>query len=218
MSQLIACKNRHGIFFATDSKAVDIDTSGNIVEYSVSRLLSLTDHTAILSGGAAAGESMARALKSFVAEENINDVDAVYNAALPFLASEYTEYMRKSCEVQPLDPVHHVHFILAGRSTRDPKNTYKMYFLWTKKKLPQLDGDEITAAFSVPRMIRLEYQLSQMVANNSGVGKIQEVIHEGMVSQAKKNEEIGGPFNYAIISNEGIKVTNGLGDAMRSPS
>ena len=209
MSQLIACKNQHGIVLATDSKAVDIDTSGNLVEYSVSRLLTLTDHTVILSGGAAAGESMAKALKAFIAEENINDVDAVYNAALPFLASEYTEYMRKACEVQPLDPVHHVHFILAGRSTRDPNNPFKMYFLWTKKKLPQLDGDEITAAFSVPRMIRLEYRLSQMVAENNDIGKIQEAIHEGMISQAKNNEEIDGPFTYAIISEDGVNITDG---------
>jgi hypothetical protein len=209
MSQLIACKNQQGIVLATDSKAVDIDATGNLVEYSVKRLLTLTDHTVILSGGAAAGEGMAQALKGFIAEENINDVDAVYNAALPFLASEYTEFMRKACEAQPLDPVHHVHFILAGRSMRDPKNPFKMYFLWTKKKLPQLDGDEITAAFSVPRMIRLEYRLSQMVAENNDIGKIQDVIHEGMISQAKNNEEIDGPFTFAIISNAGIHITDG---------
>jgi hypothetical protein len=209
MSQLIACKNQHGIVLAADSKAVDIDASGKIMEYSVSRLLRLTDHTAILSGGAAAGENMAKALRGFVAEENMNDVDAVYNAALPFLASEYTEYMRKACEVQPLDPVHHVHFILAGRSTRDPKNLFKMYFLWTKKKLPQLDGDEITTAFSVPRMIRLEYRLSQMAVDNADIDRLLAVIQEGMALQAENNEEIGGPFHYAVVTHKGIKITEG---------
>lgn len=207
MSQLIACKNQHGIVLATDSKAIDVDASGKIMEYSISRLLPLSDHTAILSGGAAAGESMAKALKGFIAEENLADVDAVYNAALPFLASEYSEFMRKTCEIQPLDPVHHVHFILAGRSARDPQKPFKMYFLWTKRKLPQLDGDEITAAFTVPRIIRLEYKLSQLAAENVGIGRMQEVIHDGMTSQAEKNEEVCGPFQYAVITKEGIKIT-----------
>ena len=207
MSQLIACKNRHGIVLATDSKAIDVDASGKIMEYSISRLLPLNDHTAILAGGAAAGESMAKALKGFIADENLADVDAVYNAALPFLASEYTDFMSKTCEIQPLDPVHQVHFILAGRSVRDPQKPFKMYFLWTKKKLPQLDGDEITAAFTVPRIIRLEYKLSQMVAENAGIDKMQDVIRDGMALQAEKNEEVCGPFHYAVITKEGIKIT-----------
>ena len=209
MSQLIACKNRHGIVLAADSKAIDIDASGKIREFTVARLTSLTDQTAILSGGAAAGENMTKALQAVVAEENLSDVEAVYNAALPFLASEYAEFMRKSCELQPLDPVHYVHFILAGFSKRDPQNPFKMYFLWTKKKLPQLDGDEITTAFTVPRMIRLEYQLSRMAADDADIDGIREVVREGMKAQAEKHEEIGGPFVYAAITKEGIQITEG---------
>lgn len=209
MSQLIACKNKLGIVLAADSKAIDVDASGKMIEFSIARLVPLTDHTVILSGGAAAGESMARSLKDFVAEEDLGDVDAVYNAALPFLASEYTEFMRKACKIKPLDPAHHVHFILAGRSIRDPKSPFKTYFLWTKKKLPQLDGDEIGAAFTVPRVIRLEYKLSRIAAENADIDEMQEAIRDGMVSQAEKNDDIGGPFVYATITKEGIRITEG---------
>ena len=84
-----------------------------------------------------------------------------------------------------------------------------MYFLWTKKKRPQLDGDEISVAFTVPRMIRLEYILSQMTLGNSGLTRIQEVIAEAMTSQAGRNEEVGGPFQYAVITQDGIRIIEG---------
>jgi 20S proteasome alpha/beta subunit len=207
MSQLIACKHKSGIVLAADSKAVDVDASGNVVEYSISRLTPLTDHTVILCGGAAVGESMAKALKAFVAEEKLDDVEAVFNSALPFLASEYSEAMRKACTVQPLDPVHQVHFIIAGHSTRDPQNPFKTYFLWTKRKLPQLDGDEIIAAFTVPRVIRLEHRLSRLASENAESERLEALIREAMPALAEKNEEVGGPFVYAVISRQGLKMT-----------
>ena len=206
MSQLIACKNQRGIVLAADSKAIDIDAAGNITEFTISRLFPLTHHSVILSGGAAAGENMARSLKNFVAEEDFGDVDEVYSAALPFLASEYTEFMRKACEIQQLEPAHHVYFILAGRSAQDPENPYKMYFLWTKNKRPQLDGDEISVVFTVPRVFRLEYKLSRIAAENTDITGMQAAVLDGMASQAERNEEVGGPFQYAVITQDGINI------------
>ena len=191
---------------AADSKAIDIDAAGNIMEFTISRLLQLTDQSVILSGGAAAGESMARSLKNFISDEKFGDIDEVYSAALPFLVSEYTEFMRKACENQPLAPTHHVHFILAGRSTGDPGNPFKMYFLWTKNKRLQLDGDEIHTVFTVPRVIRLEVKLSQFAVKNTDVAKMQEAVLEGMISQTARNDEVGGPFQYAVITPERIDI------------
>ena len=135
MSQLIACKNQKGIVLAADAKALDFDTAGNVHEYTVERLVQLNDTTAVLAGGAVAGTHMAEGLKRFVVEEKLSDVEAVYDAALPFLASEYEQFMRKSCEFMPLDPVHHVHFVIAGRKDNDRHNPFRLYFLWTKRKL-----------------------------------------------------------------------------------
>ncbi len=207
MSQLIACKSQHGILLAADSKAFDVDAYGTIMEYNVSRLLQLTDNSVLLSGGAAAGAAMARAFKGFVSGESLDDVDAIYEAALPFLASEYTEFMRKSCEVQPLDPMHHVHFILAGRSRSDQRNPYKMYFLWTKKKLPQLAGEEISDAFAVPRIIRLEYQLSRLAADGGDLDSLQKLIREGFQSRMDNDDEVGGPVVFSAITADGLSIS-----------
>lgn len=69
MSQLIACQDAHGIVLATDSKAIDFDLSGKMVYLEVDRLVPLSQHTAILAGGAPEGVQMCHALRSFIAEE-----------------------------------------------------------------------------------------------------------------------------------------------------
>ena len=205
MSQLIAVKNANGIVVAADSKALDSDTSGNITEYSINRLINLSDRTAILSGGGLAGEHMCRALKEFIAEERLRDIEAVYTAALPFLASEYQQFMRKSCEVIPFDPIHQFHFILAGYSSKNVRNPFQLYLFWTKKKLPQLDGDEITAAFSVPRLIRLEHSLNQMARSDEALEKVYAEVRAGMERQAQIQEDVAGPMAYAVITRDGFE-------------
>ena len=205
MSQLIAVKNANGIVVAADSKALDFDTSGNITEYSINRLIKLSDRSAILAGGAGAGENMCRALKEFIAEERLRDIEAVYTAALPFLASEYQQFMHKACEVLPFEPIHHIHFILAGYSGKNKRNPFQLYLFWTKKKRPQLDGDEISAAFSVPRLIRLEHSLNQMAQNNASLEQVYTEVRSGMERQAQIQEDVAGPMAYAVITRDGFQ-------------
>ena len=205
MSQLIAVKNANGIVMAADSKALDSDTFGNITEYSINRMIKLSGRTAILTGGAVAGENMCRALKEFISEERLLDIDAVYTAALPFLASEYQQFMRKLCEVSPVDPIHQIHFILAGYSGKNIRNPFQLYLLWTKKKRPQLDGDEITAAFSVPRLIRLEHSLNKLAHSNAPLEEVYVEVRLGMEKQAEIQEDVAGPMAYAVITRDGFQ-------------
>jgi hypothetical protein len=205
MSQLIVCRNQNGIVLAADSKALDFDAAGHVHEYTVERLVQLNETTAVLAGGAVAGAHMADALRRFVAEEKLTGVEDVYNAALPFLASEYERFMRKSCEFMPLDPGHHVHFIIAGRMENDPQNPFHLYFLWTKRKLPQLDGDEIGAAFAVPRLLRVEYRLSRMASENAPLDRVLSEVSLALERQTEAQEDVAGPFAYAVIDESGFR-------------
>jgi len=99
MSQLIACQNVNGIVLAADSKAVDFDPSGKIIELKVDRLVQISQHTAILTGGVADGVEMCHSLRNFIKEEGLDDIQEVYGASLPFLSTEFERFMRKRCEV-----------------------------------------------------------------------------------------------------------------------
>jgi hypothetical protein len=205
MSQLIACKTKNGIVFGADGKGVDVDANGNLIELKVERLHQLSDYAAILNGGAASGELMCHALKRFVSEEDLRYVDDIYNAALPFLATEYERFMRKTCEIHPIDPIHQVSFILGGYTAKDAQNPYHLYLVWTKRKLPLLDSDEISTSFSVPRIIKLEHRLHQLATQHAEMDQVMTVVRQELEKLAKLNEEISEPLTYGFITQDGFK-------------
>ncbi len=143
----------------------------------VNRLLPLTSHCALLTAGAAEGIEMGNALKQFIQGEGLKDVQDLYGAALAFLSTEYERFMRKKCELLPIDPIHQVSFILAGKTEKDSAMPFRLYFLWTKKKLPQLDGDEISFAFSLPRRMGLEFQLNKICKEKGPLREILEKVN-----------------------------------------
>jgi hypothetical protein len=206
MSQLVVCRNTHGIVLAADSLALDFGETGTMVAAKTERFLTLADQAAILTGGAAEGTGMCRALKRFITEEGLRNIEDIYRAALPFLASEYELFMRKKCRVLPVEPLHHVHFVLAGVASQDSAHPYRMYLLWTKKSLPQLDGDEIGVAYTVPRRMGLEYTLGQLCRENRPLEEILLTVRKHMEKLGQEQDEVGPPFTYAVITKEGVRA------------
>ena len=207
MSQIIVAQNLHGIVLAGENRAIQLDENGNEISLQINRLLPLTPHCALLISGSAEGRDMGSALKNFLAEEKLNDVQDIYGAALAFLSTEFERFMRKKCELLPVDPIHQVSFVLAGRTERDQVMPFRLYFLWTKKKLPQLDGDEISNAFSLPRRMGLEFRLNKMCKEKSPLKEILKKMTEGL-EQLKSKGEVSGPFSFAMITREGYQSLN----------
>ena len=207
MSQIIVAQNVHGIVLAAENRAIQLDEKGNEISLQINRLLPLTSHCALLISGAAEGRDMGSALKDFLLGEKLNDVQDIYGAALAFLSTEYERFMRKKCELLPIDPIHQVSFVLAGRTEKDQKMPFRLYFIWTKKKLPQLDGDEISHAFSLPRRMGLEFQLNKMCKENAPLKEILKKMAEGM-EQLKSKGEVSGPFSFGMITQEGYQSLN----------
>ncbi|MEJ2660334.1 MAG: hypothetical protein P8Z73_06395 [Desulfobacteraceae bacterium] len=205
MSQLIACKTSSGLVFGADSKAVDVDSNGNLIELKVDRLHQLSEFAAIMNAGTAAGEHMCQALKHFIQEENLTYIDEIHQAALAFLATEYEKFMRKTCEVRPIDPIHQVTFILGGYAARDTAEPFKLYLLWTKRRLPLLDIDEIGTSFTVPRIIRLEHRLHHLVRQQSDLDKVVTEVRREMEIRAEKDDEVSEPLHFAVIQQSGFR-------------
>jgi hypothetical protein len=184
---------------------VTVDLSGKITYLKVDRMLQLSQHAAILCGGAADGAEMCVALKNFIKEERLEDVQETYEAAITFLATEFERFIRKRCEVIPVDPIHQLYFVLGGYSPHDPHRPFRLYLLWTKRKLPKLDGDEISLAYTAPRLMGLEYRLNQLCQENTPLETMLAEVKKGMEQQAQRNEEIGPPFAVAFITKEGFR-------------
>ena len=208
MCQLIVAQNADGIVLAAENRAIQIKDKGEEVSLRVNRLIQLSSQTALLVAGAPDGIDMGQTLKKFIHDEGIQDILDLYPAAMAFLSTEYERFMRKKCEILPIDPIHHVSFILAGKTDRDPDRSFRLYFLWNKKKLPQLDGDEITHAFSLPRRMGLEYRLNQMAKEKVPLKKVAETINEG-IQKLRNQKEIQAPVSWALIPSKGYQPLEG---------
>jgi len=205
MPQIIVAKNIHGIVFATENRAIQLDEKGEEIPLKVDRIIPIATHCGLLVTGAAEGTDMGKVLRDFILEEKMADVQDIYRASLAFLSTEYERFMRKKCELLPIDPIHQVSFILAGRTERDKEMPFRLYFLWTKKKLPRLDGDEISYAFSIPRRMGLEFQLNKMAKENAPLKDILKKMKEAM-EQLKGRGEVNGPFSFGTITEEGVQL------------
>jgi len=204
MAQMIASQNVNGIVLAAENMALQLDDTGKEISFLMNRLLPLTSHAALMTAGAAEGVEMGKALKIFIEGEKVNDVQELYGATLAFLSTEYERFMRRKCEILPIDPIHQVSFILAGRTEKDTARPFRLYFLWTKKKLPQLDGDEISHAFSIPRRMGLEFHLNTLCKENAPLREIADRMKEG-IEKLKGQGEIRFPVSYAMITQEGYQ-------------
>ena len=205
MSQLIACKTPVGVVFGADSKAVDVDANGNLIELKVERLHQLSEYASIMNAGTAAGEHMCQSLKHFIHDENLSYIDEIHQAALAFLTTEYEKYMRKTCEVQPIDPIHQVTFILGGYAAGETAEPFKLFLLWTKRRLPLLDIDEISTSFTVPRIIRLEHRLHHLANQKADLDKIVTEVRREMEIRAEKDDEVSEPLHFAVIQKNGFR-------------
>jgi hypothetical protein len=208
MAQLIAARNNNGIVLAADSKAIEFDLDGNPVYRTVNRMLPLGERAAILAGGGAHTVDMATSLRAFVSGEGLTDVVDIYKAAVPYLGGEYERFMRKECETLHLDPLLYTYFILAGYTDRDPGQSTRLYFLWNKKKLPQLDGDEIAEAFAVPRRMGLEATLGRLALSGAAPEELLDAVRGALNELAGSEEEIGGPFVFATLTADGLHLAD----------
>jgi hypothetical protein len=205
MSQIVVVRSSQGIILASENRAIRLNERGEEISLETKRLLPLSTQGALLTAGAPEGIEMANSLKNFVQGEGLRDVQDLYGASLAYLSTEYERFMRKKCEVLPIDPIHYVSFILAGKTDKDKENSFRLYYLWTKKRLPQLDGEEIANAFSLPRRISLEYRLNELSKRNASLEDIVEAL-KGGVEKLRAQGETPMPFSWAKITEDGFQI------------
>jgi len=204
MAQIVVVRSFQGIIAAAENRAIQLNERAEEVVLEVKRILPLSSQSALLTAGAPEGIEMANSLKSFVQEEGLRDVEDLYGAALAYLSTEYERFMRKKCEILPIDPIHYVSFILAGKTSKDEERPFRLYYLWTKKKLPRLDGEEISNAFSLPRKMALEYQLNQLSKNDASLDEIMNTVRGG-IEKLRAQGEAKASFSLAQITRDGYQ-------------
>jgi len=204
MSQLIACATPEGLMVASDSRVETFETSGESQFVSIERFIPLTSHAVLASAGALEAQDLARQFADFVKDEQLTDINAIIQAAVPFFTGKVDEFLRKACEKLPLNPVINMYMLLAGYSPQTPDNPSRLFIIWDRVQPPKIESTEGTPIFTLPRRMGLEYKLNQLVASRAPLADIANLAKTAMKNLASQDQYVGPPFRYLTITQAGI--------------
>lgn len=203
MSLVISCITKEGILVCTDGKAMGWNPGGEPIVVQVDPVVSVDNKALIIAGGAPESVGMAMKCSKFLETEGISDVSDMHSAALAFLAGEYDVFMRKQCEIIPFEPAFSIYFLIGGWSEKEKR--YCMYFMWTKKKLPSLDSEEIKSIFCMPRVMSIEAKLSNMIRSGAYLDEIVKSVKDRVPTLEQLGDDIGPPWHYFILRQNKIE-------------
>jgi hypothetical protein len=200
MGQLIACATAEGVLMAADSRAVFFEPFGEERFVTLERLVPVTSHVVLASAGALEAHELGQDFVTFAKEENLTDLNALIEAAIPFFTSRYDEILRKMCEKAPPDPIINMYLVMGGYSA----NAGYLFVIWDRPQPPKIEYNKVTDVFSLPRRMGLEFKLSHLIKDRAPLTKLVEAAKAGMEKLAGQDEYVGGPFHYVTITKSGI--------------
>ncbi len=204
MGQLIACATAEGVFLASDSRSVFFEPDGEERFLEVDRLVPIASHVVLASAGALEAHDLAKDFADFARGENLTEIDALIDAAIPYFTGRYDDITRKMCEKLPLDPVINMYLLLAGYSQKTPDQPGRLFIIWDRAKPPRIEYNRVTQIFTLPRRMGLEFKLNQLVSQKAHLYQVAAAARAGMEKLASQDLFIGAPYHYLTITAAGV--------------
>ena len=206
MGQLIACATDAGIVVASDSRAELFKPGGEAQFITVDRIVPITSHAVLASAGAWEAQDICKDFAAFAKSENLTDIEALIDAAIPFFTSGFDDILRKMCETLPPDPIINMYLLLAGYSSQAPNNPGHLFIIWDRPKPPKIEYNRVTNIFTLPRRMGLELALKQLVERKAPLPQVVDLVKSDMEKLAKQDDSIGPPYHYLTITGKGIET------------
>ena len=200
MGQLIACAAADGVLVAIDSRAVFFEPFGEERFINLDRLVPVTSHVVLASAGAVEAHDLCQDFASFAKAENLTEMDALIQAAIPFFTSRYDDILRKMCEKCPPDPIINMYLVMAGYSAK----AGHLFVIWDRPRPPKIEYNRVTDVFTLPRRLGLEFKLNQLIKEKAPLSKLAAAARAGMEKLAGQDEYLGAPYQYVTITKAGI--------------
>ena len=204
MGQLIACAGEAGIVVATDSRAELFEPRKEGRYITVDRVVPVTSHAVLVSVGAWEAGDICKDFAAFAKDENLTDIEALIDAAIPFFTSRVDDILRKMCETLPPDPIINMYLLLAGYSSSSPKNPGHLFVIWDRPKPPKVEYNRVTNIFTLPRRLGLEFSLKKLVEGKAPLSEVVGVVKLHMEKLAGLDDSIGPPYHYLAITDQGL--------------
>jgi len=200
MTQALAGFNQHGLVLATDSRATRFDPAGRPQFFQVKKLLPLTPHCAILSGGAGVSVPLSLALRRETARHRgLVELEDLTDLALPFLSRGYQQHLHRHGP-EP-EGFRRLYFILAGPAPGQPPG-YALILLGSEENEP-LKVLPVGQVVVMPRHLGMEMKLFKALQAGAGLQEILDMSRDFLDKMAQTKEEVGPPFYFATITGAG---------------
>ncbi len=204
MTQALAAFNEHGIVLATDSRATRFDAAGVPEVFKVEKLFPLTRCCAILSGGAGVSVPLSLELRRLLARHRGHlTPDEIAQFALPVLSQGYGRHLEKHGPEAP--GFRRLYFILAGYSEEKPPPGFSLVLLGSEENELPLKAIPTGPVVVMPRNLGMEMRLFQAVSRGAPLAELLGLSQEFLEKQAALKEEVGPPFYFATITEEGYQ-------------
>jgi hypothetical protein len=203
MTQALAGFNEHGIVLATDSLATRFDADGRPAYFNVEKLLPLSRHCAVLSGGAGLSVPLSLALRQEIGKRRgLEDIDEIVDFSLAFLSKSYAR--RLAHHGPGPDELRRIYFILAGYSPDLPPPGFRLALLGSEADEP-LNPMPVGNLVVMPRNLGMEMALFKALTAGAGLDELLGLSRDFLEKMARTKEEVGPPFYFATITAEGYQ-------------
>ncbi|TAL16673.1 hypothetical protein EPN96_08400 [bacterium] len=204
MSQLIAVKSPQGILFLADRRVEVHDDADNVEVRFARKLYPLGESGLLSTGGSAVGIEISRKL-SHLFRENPVPYPEMKSYVLSTFQSDYDMFQQEGKAWFRAHPeAHQLAYILLGGILEDGSFENSFYASEAHgesyRELPILD------VLTAPRRIGTEIKLVTALKNGSDLIDIMNLAIQALVYIDKKENSVGRPFDWGIISSSGLKM------------
>jgi hypothetical protein len=205
MTQEIFCAHADGAVLLSDSLLIHEDEAGARRRLSQRKLFALGHRAAIVSGGAAIGIDLSRALAAAVAERQSDDVADIIAFAPAFLNAGYAAFLERARHwfaAHP-DAYQRLYILIAGCPAGGPPA--QTLLLGSESIDTPLTSLPIRAVLTMPRRLMLEIQLAKLAQTATLPELADHCLRQMALLAEKDSATVAGPFDGVILSAQGLR-------------
>ncbi len=209
MTQLAVVKTEENIIIGIDSKAVYYSDEGSESYINnVTKLLRLAPEVLVAVAGSGHGIRLAELFFQHSVEQGLWNYEDIVRRAVLFFRGRLPILQLQLREESKHPELERFYFIFSGKDYDKRNNLVRLtsHILLSESLDEPLQIVEIKTLLTIPRQIGLEYILSRAVVEQRSVSYIKSVILKYMQRLSENSGDVGPPYQFAILSNQGIEL------------
>lgn len=208
MTQILVCRCEEGIVLASDSRAVVYPSQEEKDRrfIHVKKVFQLGSRTVAVAAGAGYGTLLCEGLERHLLEMDLDHYAAIAGEAPRFLQAQLDGLRKNQPRGIVPDELNRFFLVIAGHAPGGEMDPFRFLLLGVEGPEGDVRVIPTGSVVAVPRHMGAEYRLVRFHPDAGGLNSVEAFLEELLMWMARKNEEIGAPFHFTRITQEGIST------------